>query len=45
VGSIGEQTTESLSEFGLPPDFVAPKPSLDALISSLIARLGPVNRV
>ncbi|TAG30140.1 MAG: uroporphyrinogen-III C-methyltransferase, partial [Verrucomicrobia bacterium] len=40
VGSIGEQTTESLTENGMPPDFVAAKPSLDALIEAMIARLG-----
>ncbi|MBC8011293.1 MAG: uroporphyrinogen-III synthase, partial [Burkholderiales bacterium] len=40
VGSIGEQTTDSLTENGMPPDFVAPKPSLDALIEAMIARLG-----
>lgn len=44
VGSIGAQTTESLAEHGMPPDFVAEKPSLDALISSLTARLGPRPR-
>lgn len=40
VGSIGEQTTETLVEHGMTPDFVAEKPSLDALIESLIGRLG-----
>jgi uroporphyrinogen III methyltransferase/synthase len=44
VGSIGEQTTESLAELGLPADFVAAKPSLDALVAALIARLGPSKR-
>jgi uroporphyrinogen III methyltransferase/synthase len=38
VGSIGEQTTESLTELGMPPDFVAEKPSLDALIEALLSR-------
>ncbi|MCU0794179.1 MAG: uroporphyrinogen-III C-methyltransferase [Opitutaceae bacterium] len=39
VGSIGEQTTETLTEQGMPPDFVAAKPSLDALIAALTQRL------
>jgi uroporphyrinogen III methyltransferase/synthase len=39
VGSIGAQTSESLEEIGMPPDFVAGKPSLDALIEALIERL------
>lgn len=39
VGSIGEQTTESLQTHGLPPDFVAPRPSLDALVAELVRRL------
>ena len=38
VGSIGEQTSESLTELGMPPDFVAAKPSLDSLIEGLIAQ-------
>jgi uroporphyrinogen III methyltransferase/synthase len=40
VGSIGEQTTETLTELGLPPDFIAAKPSLDALIVALTEKLG-----
>jgi uroporphyrin-III C-methyltransferase len=39
VGSIGEYTTETLVEHGVTPDFVAEKPSLDALIDALIRRL------
>ena len=39
VGSIGEQTSESLTELGMPPDFVAAKPSLDSLIEGLLAQL------
>lgn len=39
VGSIGEQTSETLGAQGMEPDFVAEKPSLDALIESLIGRL------
>jgi len=40
VGSIGEQTTDSLTELGMPPDFVAEEPSLDDLLQSLIKALG-----
>lgn len=39
VGSIGEQTSESLAEHGMEPDFKAAKPSLDSLIEALITRL------
>ena len=39
IGSIGEQTTETLVEHGMTPDFVAEKPSLDALIEALAGRL------
>ena len=39
IGSIGEQTTETLVEHGMTPDFVAAKPSLDALIEALAGRL------
>lgn len=39
VGSIGEQTSETLAEHGLAPDFVAEKPSLDALIAALAKAL------
>lgn len=39
VGSIGEQTTETLVEQGMKPDFVAAKPNLDALIASLMKHL------
>ncbi len=39
VGSIGEQTTETLVEHGMKPHFIAAKPSLDALVSALIERL------
>ncbi len=35
IGSIGEQTTETLVEHGMTPDFVAEKPSLDALIAAM----------
>ncbi|MFT3781774.1 MAG: uroporphyrinogen-III C-methyltransferase [Nibricoccus sp.] len=39
VGSIGPQTTETLDDLDLSPDFEAAKPSLDALIEALIAKL------
>ncbi len=39
VGSIGAQTSESLEELGMTPDFIAARPSLDALLEALIARL------
>jgi len=39
VGSIGEQTGESLVEHGMSPDLIAAKPSLDSLIEALIARV------
>jgi uroporphyrinogen III methyltransferase/synthase len=39
VGSIGVQTTETLDDLDLSPDFEAAKPSLDALIEALIAKL------
>jgi uroporphyrinogen III methyltransferase/synthase len=40
IGSIGPQTTETLDELDLSPDFEAAKPSLDALIEALIEKLG-----
>lgn len=39
VGSIGEQTTDTLVEHGMTPDFKATKPSLDSLIEALAERL------
>lgn len=39
IGSIGEQTSETLIEQGTPPDFSAEKPSLDSLIEALVRRL------
>lgn len=39
IGSIGEQTTESLTDHGLKPAFVAEKPSLDSLIAAMTAKL------
>lgn len=42
IGSIGPQTTETLKDLGHTVDFVAEKPSLDALIAALVARLRAV---
>lgn len=39
IGSIGLLTSETLTETGRPPDFVAERPSLDALIDSLVDAL------
>ena len=39
AGSIGPQTSETMKKLGMPIDFEAAKPSLDALIQALIARL------
>jgi uroporphyrinogen III methyltransferase/synthase len=41
VGSIGRQTTETLDELDLCPDFEAKTASLDALIAALLVKLGP----
>jgi uroporphyrinogen-III synthase len=38
-GSIGPQTTETMTELGMKPDFEAAKPGLDALVEALIAKL------
>jgi len=40
VGSIGPQTTETLDELDLNPDFEAKSANLDALIEALIVKLG-----
>jgi uroporphyrinogen III methyltransferase/synthase len=45
VGSIGEQTSETLTEQGMAPDFVATKPSLDALIEAMAVKLKGKPRV
>jgi uroporphyrinogen III methyltransferase/synthase len=39
IGSIGPQTTETLDELDLCPDFEAKSANLDALIAALIAKL------
>jgi len=41
VGSIGPQTTETLDDLDLNPDFEAKSANLDALIEALLAKLGP----
>lgn len=41
VGSIGRQTTETLDDLDLNPDFEAKSANLDALIEALLAKLGP----
>ncbi|MBL9209066.1 MAG: uroporphyrinogen-III synthase [Opitutaceae bacterium] len=39
AGSIGPQTSETMKKLGLPVDFVAKTPSLDALVDALVKRL------
>ena len=39
LGSIGPQTTETMDENDMSPDFEAKKPSLDALIEAMIEKL------
>ena len=41
IGSIGVQTTETLDELDLCPDFEAKTANLDALIEAMLAKLGP----
>ena len=40
AGSIGEQTSETMKAAGIPIDFTAKEPSLDALVAALIKKLG-----
>jgi uroporphyrinogen-III synthase len=40
AGSIGPQTTETMKRAGIPVDFTAKTPSLDALVEALVKRLG-----
>jgi uroporphyrinogen-III synthase len=40
AGSIGPQTTETMKQAGVPVDFSARTPSLDALVEALVKRLG-----
>lgn len=39
AGSIGPQTTETMKKVGIPLDFEAKTPSLDALVEALVKRL------
>ena len=39
AGSIGPQTTETMKRVGIPVDFEAKTPSLDALVAALVAKL------
>lgn len=39
AGSIGPQTTETMKKVGMPVDFVAATPSLEALVEALVKRL------
>ena len=38
-GSIGPQTTETMKQFGVPVDFIAKTPSLDALVDATVKAL------
>ncbi|HWA08894.1 MAG TPA: uroporphyrinogen-III synthase [Opitutaceae bacterium] len=40
AGSIGPQTTETMKQLGVPVDFIAKTPSLDALADAVVKRLG-----
>ena len=40
AGSIGPQTSETMKQAGMPVDFEARAPSLDALIDALMKKLG-----
>jgi uroporphyrinogen-III synthase len=40
AGSIGPQTSDTMKKVGMPIDFVAKTPSLDALIEALVKKLG-----
>ena len=40
AGSIGPQTSETMKKLGLPIDFEAKTPSLDALVEALVKKLG-----
>ena len=39
AGSIGPQTSETMKEAGMPVDFTAKDPSLDALVEALVKKL------
>ncbi|MBL9187124.1 MAG: uroporphyrinogen-III synthase [Opitutaceae bacterium] len=40
AGSIGPQTSETMKQAGMPIDFTAKTPSLDALVEALVKKLG-----
>lgn len=40
AGSIGPQTTETMKAAGIPVDFTAKQPSLDAFVEALVKKLG-----
>jgi uroporphyrinogen-III synthase len=40
AGSIGPQTTETMKKVGMPVDFEAKTPSLDALVDALVKKIG-----
>jgi uroporphyrinogen-III synthase len=40
AGSIGPQTGETMKKAGMPIDFEAKTPSLDALVEALVKKLG-----
>lgn len=39
AGSIGQQTSETMKKVGMPVDFTAKEPSLDALVEALVKKL------
>ena len=43
AGSIGPQTSETMKKVGMPIDFEAKTPSLDALVDALVKKLGEVR--
>lgn len=43
AGSIGPQTSETMKKVGMPIDFEAKAPSLDALVEALVKKLGNAN--
>jgi uroporphyrinogen-III synthase len=44
AGSIGPQTSETMKKVGMPIDFEAKTPSLDALVEALVKKLGSKSR-
>ncbi|MGH7947414.1 MAG: uroporphyrinogen-III synthase [Opitutaceae bacterium] len=40
AGSIGTQTSETMKKAGMPVDFAAKAPSLDALVAALVKKIG-----